>query len=229
MPQWLQYEEQIFSYLRSRFPEDSIMLRGEKIKGRHSGRKRQIDILMYVSHGRSTYRVVVECKHFSTKICLPRADAFVGFLDDAKPALGVMVTSRGFSGPAKKRLDAVGIYTMAVQPNNNTVDMPCFAAACCERCNVNRIDCPLIPIEWCFPPLAFVDADGEGRAMLVGYCSSCGNIYVDCGRCTQKMKVSTFRRTKTCRGCGIKFQVIETDTGLRLKLPNGTLPGGTRR
>ncbi len=211
MAKWQDYEEQVFAYLRGIFPEETRLLRGQHLKGRYSRTKRQVDILALIEHARRNAVVVIECKCFSTKICVPRVDTFAGFLDDVNADLGMMITTKGFSRSVLNRAKAAKkIILKIVNLGEAFQRMHFFGNTCCQNCNVNRTDCPLTPIEWHWPPLSFVDEDRNSRTMLLGRCSSCQDLYVDCCHCTRIIRIrnNDLNRTMSCPNCGIRFRVV---------------------
>lgn len=220
MVKWKAYEEQIFSYLRKRFPEDTKILRGERLYGRYSKskRKRQVDVLVLTPYKERFLTIVVECKCLNSKIYVPRVDAFAGFIDDVNVDFGMMVTTKGFSKSAINRANASKILTEKVNFQQKFQKMPYWHLACCEKCNVNRTDNPLVPIDWHLPPLAFADKNGEGKIIMLGHCPSCYAIYVSCEKCNNNIliKPGQLGKLKKCNGCGIKFRVTEEKGTLRL-------------
>ncbi|MFA5118932.1 MAG: restriction endonuclease [Candidatus Omnitrophota bacterium] len=220
MVKWRDYEGQIFAYLRRLCPEKTRIFRKYFLDGRHSNRKRQIDILIFTRLNNKKVVIVVDCKCFNAKITLPRIDSFYGFLDDVNVDMGLMITTKGFSKAASKRARKGNITLETIDLNSDYKKMPYFSLSCCEYCTVNRTDCPLSLIYW-DSHLAFIDKkDGKPRTMMIGLCSSCYRIYVNCGRCNKNVEVPLRKigEKMKCDSCNFEFRVFEKDNLFRIEL-----------
>lgn len=102
---WKQYETEIYEKLKSEFPEVNITFDG-KILGHQSKVERQIDVLAIGKFLGQEITVAVECKYYSKKIDVKIVDGFIGFLEDVKADIGIIITNQGFSPAAKNRAEA---------------------------------------------------------------------------------------------------------------------------
>ena len=64
---------------------------------------RQVDILVTSTIIGKPFTAVVECKCFNKNVDVKTVDSFVGFVDDVKANLGIIVTNVGFTAAAKNR------------------------------------------------------------------------------------------------------------------------------
>lgn len=106
--EWRQYEKQIYEKLKTEFPEIDILF-NQKVFGHQSKVERQVDVLatgMFMGH---EIKIAVECKCYSKNIDVKIVDGFIGFLEDIKANLGIIITNQGFSPAAKNRADAKDI------------------------------------------------------------------------------------------------------------------------
>lgn len=106
--EWRQYEKQIYEKLKTEFPEIDILF-NQKVFGHQSKVERQVDVLatgMFMGH---EIKIAVECKCYSKNIDVKIVDGFIGFLEDIKANLGIIITNQGYSPAAKNRADAKDI------------------------------------------------------------------------------------------------------------------------
>ena len=127
-PEWRDYEEQIHERLKDLVGEDGIVVFDKKIRGQFSRTIRQVDIWVEGSFAgglEKGIRAAVDCKHFSKRITLPTVEAFMGLVQDVGADLGIMVTSTGYSEPAKQRV-ANQPFRLHVIPKVDLVDIEEF-------------------------------------------------------------------------------------------------------
>jgi len=86
MKDWEHYEDQILERLQEKFPGAKLK-KNQKIRGKFSKAKRQIDILFTGEVLGKEVIGVVECKKFSKKINVKLIDGFFGFLHDESVAI----------------------------------------------------------------------------------------------------------------------------------------------
>lgn len=98
--EWRQYETQIYEKLKSDFPEINILF-NQKVFGHQSKTERQVDVLATGLFMGRKIKLAVECKCYSKNIDVKIVDGFIGFLEDIKANLGIIITNQGFSPAAK--------------------------------------------------------------------------------------------------------------------------------
>lgn len=123
VPEWREYETQIFTALKKLAGEDGTVEFNQHRLGRFSGIQRQVDVWVTGSFAGEVERCVtaaVDCKHFGRKIDVTAVEGFMGFVADVDADLGIMITSSGYSKAAKKR--AGRGYRLHVMPKIDIVD-----------------------------------------------------------------------------------------------------------
>ena len=99
---WQDYEEQVFRLLKEHLPHARLR-KNVKIRGRYSGRKRQIDVLISEPGPSGRIRTVVDAKYFGRKVTVPAVDGLAGFVEEIGADAGMLVTARGYSRAALRR------------------------------------------------------------------------------------------------------------------------------
>ncbi|PJN59811.1 hypothetical protein PAEAM_28460 [Paenibacillus sp. GM1FR] len=102
---WRMYETEIYKKLKSDFPKVHIEF-DVKILGHQSKVERQVDVLALGKFLGQEITVAVECKYYAKNIDVKIVDGFIGFLEDIKADLGIIITNKGFSSAAKNRAEA---------------------------------------------------------------------------------------------------------------------------
>lgn len=80
-----------------------------RIPGRHTGAKRQIDVLVHERVGQYDINIVIDCKDYKHPVDVKGVEEFSGLLDDVGAQKGVLVCPAGFSEIAKARARALQI------------------------------------------------------------------------------------------------------------------------
>lgn len=99
---WQDYEEQVFHLLKAHLPHARLR-KNVKIRGRYSGRKRQVDVLISEPGPDGRIRTAVDAKYFGRKVTVPAVDGLAGFVEDIGADAGMLVTARGYSKAALRR------------------------------------------------------------------------------------------------------------------------------
>jgi hypothetical protein len=102
---WKDYEEAVFEEFRRVYHSlDAEIIKNTYINGKYSGAKRQIDVLIKLRKDDVvTSTIIIECKHYCTKINVKVVDSFIGCLTDAGADKGVIVSEKGFTKAAISR------------------------------------------------------------------------------------------------------------------------------
>ena len=101
--------EELVARIQMQLAPESEVLHDVKILGRHSKRKRQIDVLVKHRIGQYEIQIAIECKDVSRPIDVRGVETFHGLLDDVGVQKGVLVCPKGFSRAAKTRAKALQI------------------------------------------------------------------------------------------------------------------------
>jgi hypothetical protein len=82
--------------------------------GRHTKRKRQIDVLVSERVGQYDIKIVIDCKDYKTAVDVKGVEEFYGLLEDVGAQKGVLVCPKGFTSTAKIR--AAGLQIELYSP-----------------------------------------------------------------------------------------------------------------
>ena len=101
---WKEFEDAVFEECQRAFHfRDAEVLRDVHLLGKDSGVKRQIDVLVRQKKGDEETVILMECKHYASKINVKIVDAFIGCLEDVGADKGVIVSENGFTKAAIDR------------------------------------------------------------------------------------------------------------------------------
>lgn len=99
---WKKYEKNVLDYFQSRFPY-ALIRKNVKLKGRLSGIKREIDILIESQIFGCSIQIAIECKNWKSKLDVSDVGAFIDKLKDVGISKGVMISKLGYSSGAYQR------------------------------------------------------------------------------------------------------------------------------
>jgi len=177
MKEWEDYEAQIFKKIKSEFPETEV-LKNQKIQGYFSKQKRQIDILVKGNFIGKDIIGVVECKNFNKKIDVKVVDSFIGFIEDVKANIGIIITNKGYTKAALNRVTGISSDIRLDIVEFIKLEEYHFTWDECEYCAMN--DKPS-EISW-GSPVALVK-DDVVSIIKIGQCDFCSAKYLKCHEC----------------------------------------------
>ncbi|SEP06022.1 restriction endonuclease [Mucilaginibacter sp. OK283] len=99
---WGKYEEEVFGACKLSFPNAQVV-KDVKIRGRHSKRSRQIDIMITETVGGKEIKIAVDCKYYNKKADIKKVESFIGMLDDIGADKGLMISEKGYTESALQR------------------------------------------------------------------------------------------------------------------------------
>jgi Restriction endonuclease len=82
---------------------DAQITHNAKIKGRVTGRSRQIDVLVRKKVGQYDMTIIIDCKDHARPVDVKGVEEFHGLVDDVGANKGALVCPTGFTETAKKR------------------------------------------------------------------------------------------------------------------------------
>lgn len=102
---WKDYEEAVYEECERVYHfRNAEIIKNIHINGKYSGVKRQIDVLIrLLENGEVKSTIIVECKHYVTKINVKIVDSFIGCLEDVCADKGIIVSEKGFTKAAISR------------------------------------------------------------------------------------------------------------------------------
>lgn len=99
---WKEYEEQVLEALKS-FHIDDTIIYNHKIKGIYSNRSRQIDIYVEQKVGDKTFKTIIDCKNYKTKVDIKKVESFISMVEDVGGDYGILISENGFTKSANNR------------------------------------------------------------------------------------------------------------------------------
>lgn len=99
---WKKYEQEIFEAFKMAYPDATIRF-NQKILGRYSKVKRQIDVLIEGRIAGKNFRLIIDGKKYSKKIDVKDIESFLGMVEDVEAVQGILITSKGYSQAAINR------------------------------------------------------------------------------------------------------------------------------
>jgi len=96
---WKIFEE-LAAKIQTDLAPDAIVRLDQKIIGKITKRKRQIDILVQKKIGNYLVNIVIECKDFKGPLSVKQVEATAGFMQDVSANIGVIVAANGFTKAA---------------------------------------------------------------------------------------------------------------------------------
>lgn len=95
---WSDYEEEVYQECKLHY-RNSKVEKNVKIRGKLSGRLRQIDVFI-----QDDYKtVIVDCKYYKHKVDIKEVESFIGMLSDLGADYGILITEEGYSKSALER------------------------------------------------------------------------------------------------------------------------------
>lgn len=206
------YEEGVANFLTEKFAGRGSVVRNVRLKSRSGVRARQIDVLVRFSLGdMGEELMVVDCKRYGTRVDVKDVEAFIGLVEDVGAAIGLLVTTEGFTSGATDRAAAARGIRIEVLRVEELPGWEPPELILCELC-ADSLG------EDAFPGMAYIDAtavveteDGRALDVMVGYCERCAGLHIECPECGVINAVSDMRTDEwiECEGgCGaIEFQL----------------------
>ena len=96
-----------------------ILERNKKIVDRN-GTKREFDLYWEYELGGFTYKTIIECKDYDSKISIEKIDALVGKLHDIPNLRGIFATKLGYQAGALKKAQENNIDLLIVREQNDS-------------------------------------------------------------------------------------------------------------
>jgi hypothetical protein len=101
--------ELLVQKIQQQLAPQADVLHDVRLRGRHTGAKRQIDVLVRERIGQYEINIVIDCKDYKHPIDVKGVEEFAGLLDDVGAQKGVLVCPVGFTDNAKKRAASLQI------------------------------------------------------------------------------------------------------------------------
>ncbi len=124
--------EILVARIQKQLAPDSEVLHDVKLDGRHSNRKRQIDVLVRQKIGQYEIQIVIDCKDYARPVDVKGVEEFYGLLSDVGAQKGVLVCPKGFSEAAKTRAEGwqIDLYSPVDTDPHKWQAKPAIPALC---------------------------------------------------------------------------------------------------
>lgn len=107
-PKWKRFEKLVVNLQKEMSPDAEITL-NDKVLGRQTGIKREIDISIRKIVGQFEILIVIDCKDYAKPIDVKKVEEFLGLVNDIGANKGAIVSASGFSKAAKTRAQGAGV------------------------------------------------------------------------------------------------------------------------
>jgi hypothetical protein len=194
--------------LAEKFAGRGSVERNVRLSSRSGGRARQIDVLVHVPlPGMDDELMVVDCKRYGTPVDIKDVEAFIGMVEDVGAAIGLLVTTEGYTSGALARAAAArGIRVQVIRVEDlPTWEPPLIVCAMCADS---------VP-EDSMPGMVYIDQvedidteDGDSIEVTLGYCEKCAALHLECPECATVNIATEWRAGEwlECEGgCGVTF------------------------
>ncbi|MFL5960068.1 MAG: restriction endonuclease [Gaiellaceae bacterium] len=207
------YENGVADLLAQKFEGRGTVERNVRLPSRSGGRDRQIDVLVRLplaGMGEGEASMIVDCKRYGTKVDMKDVEAFIGMVEDVGAAIGLLVTTEGFTDGAiarAKSARAIHIEVIRVE------ELPGWEPPLidCELCRDALREDEMPGMLWLDRTAMLGTEDGEGVETTLGYCDRCGGLHVECPGCGEINAIGEWRPgewTDCEAGCGlVEFHV----------------------
>lgn len=98
--------------------QKNIIVETNKLLTGSNGVQREFDIYWEFTKGAITYKNVIECKDYNSKIKLEKIDALDSKLRDFPNLIGIFATTKGYQSGAEKKAKDRGIELLIVREQN---------------------------------------------------------------------------------------------------------------
>jgi hypothetical protein len=192
IPDWELYERMVARLVADQLTTDLCVTPNARLKGRISGRSRQIDVLIDARHDTdNTRRIVVDAKKRHRKIDVTDVEALQGLMMDVEATHGYLVSPAGHTKAAEKRAqEAVSIRIVPLDRLEN------FDPSSWPRCLVPG--CVHGRIFWDGYPEFSLRGISAGQSSelrtlrfihYVGKCDRCGGFHIHCVTCDDLLHI----------------------------------------
>jgi hypothetical protein len=203
-PEWKLYELLIARLIADQISTDLCVTPNARLKGKISGRVRQIDVLIDSRHDTdNSRRIIVDAKKRTRKIDVIQVEAFKGLMEDVGARHGYLVCPVGHTKAAEKRAQqSITIRLVPLEQLKN------FDPTRWDRCLVG--DCKQGYVFWDgYPEMSLgLHKVCEGKigpkeyipyVYMVGKCDRCARFHVKCLTCQDFSQLDNYEGHHRCR------------------------------
>ncbi|HWC58016.1 MAG TPA: restriction endonuclease [Candidatus Paceibacterota bacterium] len=96
---WKKYEKEIFNEFKLAYPDAKISY-NQKLLGKYSKKKRQIDVLIEFTSAQEKIKLIVDGKYYNKKVDVKEVESFMSMAKDVEAQQAILITNKGFSKAA---------------------------------------------------------------------------------------------------------------------------------
>ena len=150
---WRKFEK-LVSSIHKVHSQDAKVTFNDSIRGKRTGRNRQIDISVRFDYLYYSYLIVIECKDYNTRVPISDVEAFRTKMEDVGADKGVIVSTNGFQCGAVETGKAFGIelFTLTEERTDWTqlvkefrIAFPCPRHITFDNCETTHTNGKFIP------------------------------------------------------------------------------------
>ncbi len=137
--------------------QNNVIVEVNKIITDNCGIKRQFDIYWEYELGGITYKTVIECKDYSSKVSVDKIDALIGKIRDIPDLKPVFATKTGYQSGAETKAKQNKVDLLIVREQNDSdwiaedgthlVKKICINMRVCLPAHIRKFE-PIIDAEW---------------------------------------------------------------------------------
>lgn len=227
--------ELLVQKIQQQLTPQAEVLHNVKMIGRHTGTKRQIDVLLREKIGQYDINIIIDCKDYKRPIDVKGVEEFAGLLDDVGAQKGVLVCPTGFSDNAKTRAAGlqIDLYSPVDTDPHKWQVSPAMPAVCDFRVAAIGFGVSMsAPLPFLIMPNFFsknMVYDKEGIELGTCYTKIVerwnSGEFGDILGATEKISIFGDREVRTDNGYGMLCPVnLSTHISVRSQLYSGQLP-----
>ena len=184
-PDWKTYELFVAQLLVNEASTSYCITANARIKGRISGIRRQIDVLIDCRHDSDdSNRIIVDAKRRRRKVDVPQVEAFEGLMRDVGAAHGYLVCPMGHTHAAQKRADSSISIRLLPLDQLGCFDPGTWPKCLHKACSEGRVLWDGFPATTLrLAPLSGVNPIAADYIHHVGKCIVCRRFHVLCITC----------------------------------------------
>lgn len=208
---WKKYEWLVSKLLHDDFNSVKLKVQyDQRVRGKISQGLRQCDIL--ITNRQTEELILVDAKHRKNKVDIKVVEEFEGLCKDVGASLGLIISSKGFTKGAKRRVKGMtNIFPIEVDWQRayealEGVFLPNYIPKVCPECGNDEVNIN-------FPSLILWDTpfgkirNGIIYQFWIGECLLCKRKYLYCDSCGEVSMIKG--KNIICKNCKEKYGCVE--------------------
>lgn len=112
--------EQLVAHIEEALDKDAKVEHNVKIRDKVTGHLRQVDVVIRTGKGHREFLTIIECRRHGRKVYTPFVEQVITKQKDLGANKAIIVSSSGFSDPARKKAKYYGIDCLTIQEAHDT-------------------------------------------------------------------------------------------------------------